>query len=200
MSIPPEVLWAQRSNKDDTSKNVVYLTIRIADPENIKVDLQPGSLEFDADSRGSKYHLSLEFFDEVDVEKSKYHTAGSHLFFVLQKKNASEEFWPRLTKEKVKLHYLHTDFDRWVDEDEQDGEEADPTVPDPSQGMDFSSLMNNDALSQSLSSDAGQPDMAALMQQLQNSGAGGLGGEGDQALDRALEEDSSDEEEEDKQE
>lgn len=31
------------------------------------------------------------------------------------------EYWPRLTKEKAKLFYLKTDFDKWVDEDDQNG-------------------------------------------------------------------------------
>lgn len=31
-----------------------------------------------------------------------------------------EEFWPRLLKDAKKVHYLKTDFDKWVDEDEQE--------------------------------------------------------------------------------
>ncbi|ANB14059.1 Sba1p [Sugiyamaella lignohabitans] len=42
------------------------------------------------------------------------------LFFVLRKKKASAEYWPRLTKEKKKHPFIKTDFDKWVDEDEQD--------------------------------------------------------------------------------
>jgi hypothetical protein len=38
----------------------------------------------------------------------------------LRKKEAKAEYWPRLTKDKAKLHFLKTDFDKWVDEDEQD--------------------------------------------------------------------------------
>ena len=29
--------------------------------------------------------------------------------------------WPRLSKDKVRLAFLKTDFNKWVDEDEQDG-------------------------------------------------------------------------------
>ena len=39
---------------------------------------------------------------------------------MLRKKELKEEYWPRLTKDKSKLHFLKTDFDKWVDEDEQD--------------------------------------------------------------------------------
>jgi len=31
------------------------------------------------------------------------------------------EYWPRLTKDKIKTPYIKTDFSKWVDEDEQDG-------------------------------------------------------------------------------
>lgn len=39
---------------------------------------------------------------------------------VLRKKQLKEEYWPRLLKDNKKLHFLKTDFDKWVDEDEQD--------------------------------------------------------------------------------
>lgn len=39
--------------------------------------------------------------------------------FVLRKKELKEEFWPRLLKDSKKVHFLKTDFDKWVDEDEQ---------------------------------------------------------------------------------
>jgi len=41
----------------------------------------------------------------------------------LRKKKIEEEYWPRLLKEKAKVHWLKTDFDKWVDEDEQDPNE-----------------------------------------------------------------------------
>lgn len=37
----------------------------------------------------------------------------------LQKKELKLEYWPRLLKENKRLHFLKTDFDKWVDEDEQ---------------------------------------------------------------------------------
>ena len=38
------------------------------------------------------------------------------------KKDPEASFWPRLTKDKVKLHYLKTDFNRWKDEDDTESE------------------------------------------------------------------------------
>jgi hypothetical protein len=34
------------------------------------------------------------------------------LEMVLRKKKAEDEFWPRLLKEKAKVHWLKTDFDK----------------------------------------------------------------------------------------
>lgn len=34
-----------------------------------------------------------------------------------------QEYWPRLTKDKKKQPWIKTDFERWVDEDEQDAQE-----------------------------------------------------------------------------
>ena len=42
------------------------------------------------------------------------------LFLVLHKKEKKEEFWTRLTEER-KLPFVKTDFEKWVDEDEQNG-------------------------------------------------------------------------------
>ena len=46
------------------------------------------------------------------------HTA-KNVEMKLQKKELNEEYWPRLLKVKQRLHFLKTDFDKWVDEDEQ---------------------------------------------------------------------------------
>ena len=37
----PTVLWAQRSSEDDASKNIIYLTIELLDPIDLKLDLKP---------------------------------------------------------------------------------------------------------------------------------------------------------------
>jgi len=126
MSAPliPEVLWAQRSNKTEAAKNFIYLTITVPDvkPENLKIDIKEQSLSFDAYSESLKraYHVVLDFYAEIDPKESKTNATGKTIEFVLRKKEPKEEFWPRLLKEAKKVHFLKTDFDKWVDEDEQD--------------------------------------------------------------------------------
>lgn len=53
---------------------------------------------------------------------------------VILKKDKKLEYWPRLTKEKAKNAFLKTDFSKWVDEDEQDGEPAIAEEPDLDMG------------------------------------------------------------------
>lgn len=126
----PEVLWAQRSSTTEAEKNYVYLTISAPDVLKIDVDLKSNSLSFTghSDTKKTTYHVELEFFGEIDVENSKTNHTSRDVEFVLRKKELKQEYWPRLLTEKKKAHFLKTDFDKWVDEDEQN--EAPEDIPD----------------------------------------------------------------------
>lgn len=187
MPIHPVALWAQRSNATIPEKNLIFLTLEVQDPKDVRLDLTENSLRFSAikGSGPEKYELDLEFYGEIDPKPIQKVEAGNHVSLVLLKKKAQEEYWPRLNKEKVKLHYIRTDFEKWVDEDEQDVQADDDGAanmldfgggnPDPS-GMDFSKLMGG-------AGGAGSNfDISSLASQLGQSGAG-------------LEDDSSEEEE-----
>jgi len=121
--LTPEVLWAQRSSKTDAEKNFIYLTISVPDvpASNIKLDLKPEGLTFEGHSDTLKrtYHLELAFYGEIDPEHSKINHTSRNVEMKLRKKELKEEYWPRLFKEAKKLQFLKTDFDKWVDEDEQ---------------------------------------------------------------------------------
>ncbi|KAL9613561.1 MAG: hypothetical protein Q9167_001894 [Letrouitia subvulpina] len=119
----PEVTWAQRSSATTAEKNLIYLTIAAPDVPKIDLDLTSTSLKFTGTSETKKttYHVELEFWAEIDIENSKTHHTSRDVFFVLRKKESKEEYWPRLLKEDKKMHFLKTDFDKWVDEDEQEG-------------------------------------------------------------------------------
>lgn len=118
------VLWAQRSHKTDAEKNYLYVTISVPDvqPSNIKIDLQPTSLSFTghSDSLKRDYHVVLDLYAEIDTAETKVNHTAKNIQFVLRKKELKEEFWPRLLKDSKKVHFLKTDFDKWVDEDEQE--------------------------------------------------------------------------------
>lgn len=121
--LPHVVLWAQRSSSTDPEKNFIYLTISVPDvpKENLKLDLKSTTLAFQGHSETLKrtYHLDLTFFGEIDTENSKIHHTARNVEMKLRKKDLKEEYWPRLLKEAAKVQFLKTDFDKWVDEDEQ---------------------------------------------------------------------------------
>ncbi|KAI0161570.1 HSP20-like chaperone [Xylariaceae sp. FL1272] len=121
--VTPEVLWAQRSSSSDPEKNFVYLTISVPDvpKENLKLDLKSTGLTFDGHSETLKrtYHLDISFYDEIDAEASQIHHTARNVEMKLRKKELKEEYWPRLLKDKAKVQFVKTDFDKWVDEDEQ---------------------------------------------------------------------------------
>jgi len=115
-TIPP-VIWAQRTDK-------LYVTLNIEDCKNIDVKFENATLHFKGCS-GQKvdYDFALEFFKEIDAEKSKYAILPRHIPMVIVKKEGGP-YWPRLLKDSTKMHWLKTDFDKWRDEDDSDVDES----------------------------------------------------------------------------
>ncbi|CCF57957.1 hypothetical protein KAFR_0D03090 [Kazachstania africana CBS 2517] len=143
----PEVLWAQRSSDNDKDKNYLLLTISIPDCDKPSLKIDANSMELDAKSlphRGDEeshhYNLKIDFFKEILPDLTLHKKAnGQHYFLKIFKKDLQTEYWPRLTKEKIKYPYIKTDFDKWVDEDEQ--EEIPQTNDQDLNSLDFSQLM-----------------------------------------------------------
>ncbi|KAK0747548.1 HSP20-like chaperone [Apiosordaria backusii] len=124
------VLWAQRSSNVDPERNFIYLTINVPDvpASNIKLDVKPTGLTFTghSDTLKKTYHVELEFYAEIDPAESKIKHTARDVEMKLRKKELTEEYWPRLLKEPKRMHFLKTDFDKWIDEDEQnEAEEED---------------------------------------------------------------------------
>ncbi|CCH62793.1 hypothetical protein TBLA_0I01330 [Henningerozyma blattae CBS 6284] len=189
--LTPQVQWAQRSSETDADKNYLLLTINIPDCLNPKVSITSTSLKFEANSKSHegneevkhKYEFSIDFFKEISEEKTMNKIAnGQHYFLKIYKKDLGLEYWPRLTKEKIKYNFIKTDFDKWVDEDEQD------EVDDNQNDMDYSNMMMGGAGA----GGAGGMDMAAMSQAMAAmGGAGGAGGAGGldmEALRKTIEE------------
>ncbi|KAJ2041415.1 p23 chaperone protein wos2 [Coemansia sp. S3946] len=120
----PRVLWAQR-------KDVVYLTIEIADAPEATINDQ--SIDFECEKEDKKYAFHFDFFQPIVWKESKKSNSTRVSFYILKKADDTV-WWDRLYKEKGKLNFVHTDFSRFVDEDESDDEK--PAHP----GMDFSQL------------------------------------------------------------
>lgn len=124
--------WAQRSSTSEPERNYVHLTIGAPDvpSSSCKIDLKPTSLTFTghSDTKKVTYHVELPLYGEIDVDASKSHHTSRDAVFVLRKKELKAEYWPRLLKDSKKMHFLKTDFDKWVDEDEQDAAPEDDAM------------------------------------------------------------------------
>jgi len=193
----PEVLWAQRSSTSEPEKNYIYLTISVPDvpKSSLKLDLTPTRLIFTgtSDTKKTTYHLDLEFYGEIDVENSKTNHSAKDIEMILRKKELKEEYWPRLLKDKAKVHFLRTDFDKWVDQDEQNEAPEDDYMNNFGGGMgedggfggiDFSKLGTGGA-----GGEGGMPGMEGL---------GGEGEEGEEDEDEDMPELEDEEEDGDK--
>lgn len=55
------------------------------------------------------------------LQVSLYSIRDRIIEFTLNKKDKGP-FWPYLTKEKVKYHWLKVDFDKWQDENDSDSD------------------------------------------------------------------------------
>ncbi len=107
----------------DSTKNFIYLTIVVPDvpKDKLKLEFKPTTLTFTGYSNTLKktYHLELEFFAEIDEAESKISHTARDIEIKITKKELNDEYWPRLLKDSKKVHFLKTDFDKWIDEDEQ---------------------------------------------------------------------------------
>lgn len=82
--------------------------------DKIKLDIQPTHLDFQGYSQTKKgtYAVKLEFYAEIDPSATKNNHTPRDIELVLQKKELDEHYWPRLLKDKSKVHFLKTDFDK----------------------------------------------------------------------------------------
>ncbi|EFN52096.1 hypothetical protein CHLNCDRAFT_139383 [Chlorella variabilis] len=137
----PMVLWAQRADR-------LLLTIDLqqcVDPEiSISNDgaAKAGKLTFRGHAHSHAtgpeehdYQLDLEFYSEVDDKDIKQDTTERFITLVIAKKGPHEH-WPRLLKAAGKPA-PNVDWDKWVDEDEEEEEGADKMG-----GLDLSALQN----------------------------------------------------------
>ncbi|KAI4332868.1 hypothetical protein L6164_017744 [Bauhinia variegata] len=124
MSRHPTVKWAQRSDK-------IYLTVDLPDAKEVQLKLEPdGKFCFTATKDGVAYEVDMDLFDRVNVEESKYNVGVRNTVYVIKK--AEKKWWDSLIKHEGKPPlFLKVDWDKWVDEEEEESERA---------GMDFGDM------------------------------------------------------------
>nr|GMD68925.1 uncharacterized protein Os08g0359500 isoform X2 [Ipomoea batatas] len=111
----------------------------LPDAKTPKVSIEPDGVFTFSASAGAEnhlYELKLELNDKVNVEESKINIGLRNIFCVLEK--AEKQWWNRLLRAEGKPpHYVKVDWDKWADEDEDNG----PADFDMG-GMDFSKFGN----------------------------------------------------------
>ena len=80
-----------------------------------------GLFTFKGENPSSHFAAELQLHGAVNVDESKWNTKGRNIIMNVAKKEGDDsDFWPRLTKEKMKHPHIHVDWDKWVDEDEEE--------------------------------------------------------------------------------
>ncbi len=80
------------------------------------------------------YSFDIELYDEIDKENSKYTLDARNIFLKLKKKKEGP-YWPRLTSDKVKYHWIEIDWVYFTEEDEEE-EAKEPNF----EGQDFGDM------------------------------------------------------------
>ncbi|CAH0399155.1 unnamed protein product [Chilo suppressalis] len=112
--IPPPVLWAQR--KED-----IFLTFSVESKEPT-IKIEKDSVYFKGvNAQDNKVHeVTIPLYDAVLPENSGFLNKGRCIEMVLRKEKKDAPYWPSLTKDKKKPHYLKVDFNKWRDEDDEE--------------------------------------------------------------------------------
>lgn len=68
------------------------------------------------------YEVTIPLYKEIDPDNCKTVNKGRNIEMLIAKANAKEPFWPSLTSDKKKHHWLKCDFNKWQDEDDSGNE------------------------------------------------------------------------------
>jgi cytosolic prostaglandin-E synthase len=169
-----QIKWAQR-------KDSLYVTIDLRDISEEKIDLTATKLTFSCKSGGNDFNGEIEFIKEVDPESSTWKVLPRSIQMHIMKKDQEEEYWPRLLKDKnLEKGKVNLDWDKYVDEDEENGGFDTSNLEGGSQfggggggggmppGMDMASMMGGMGGMPGMGGPggAGGMDMAALQQMM----------------------------------
>ena len=92
------------------------------DVKEESINLEDETLKFRGKSESKDYEVDIAFLKPVDSEGSTYKVLPRSVQMHVMKKNKDdEEFWPRLLKDKtLEKNQVKIDWDRYVDEDEEE--------------------------------------------------------------------------------
>eukprot|EP01128_Nolandella_sp_AFSM9_P010201 TRINITY_DN701_c0_g1_i1.p1 TRINITY_DN701_c0_g1~~TRINITY_DN701_c0_g1_i1.p1 ORF type:complete len:231 (-),score=78.04 TRINITY_DN701_c0_g1_i1:78-731(-) len=159
------IKWAQR-------KGQLYLKIDQPDIKDVVFDVneETNSLKVSGVTKDGPFANQIDFHGAIKKEGSMFVVHGKATEIIIMKAESGPH-WPRLTKEKMRYHWLSVDWSRDIDEEDEDGAGAkkkfDLSGYDPSQMGDFMSGYDGAGAAGAGAGAGGAGDMG---------GAGGAGG------------------------
>uniref|UniRef100_A0AC34FMD9 CS domain-containing protein n=1 Tax=Panagrolaimus sp. ES5 TaxID=591445 RepID=A0AC34FMD9_9BILA len=119
----PMIYWAQRTEH-------VLLTIEVEDMNVTLLKVEGNKFHITGSNKeGVKYDADLELYDDLKGADIRRIPTARHVELIIPKEK--EEWWPRLLKTTSKVQWIKVDFNKWVDEDEENEAQALP------EGMNF---------------------------------------------------------------
>ena len=114
----PTLKWAQRKDK-------LYLTINVVHSKKPSIEIKGKKMKYEGTDGTKNYSFDIELYDEIDTENSKYTLDTRNIFLNLKKKKEGA-YWPRLTSEKAKYHWIEIDWNYFVDDEDEEEEAKEP--------------------------------------------------------------------------
>jgi len=109
-------MWAQHPKH-------ILLTIGLTDVKDPVIKVESNKLYFKGvgGTEMKEHEVEMEFFKNINVEKSRYAVRPREVSFILEKEEEGP-YWDRLLTTKLKQPWLRVDFKNWRDEDGEDAE------------------------------------------------------------------------------
>ena len=123
----PILKWAQRKDK-------LFITINVVHSKKPTIEIEGKKMKYQGTDGNINYAFDIELYDEIDKENSKYTLDARNIFLKLKKKTEGP-YWPRLTTDKVKYHWIEIDWVYFTEEDEEE-EAKEPNF----EGQDFGDM------------------------------------------------------------
>lgn len=98
-----------------SSDSICFKAIAANQPTSFTAFSSPSTIS-------KKYYLKLQFYAAINPEISKFRYTNNGVIVKLQKSQSQSDYWPTLTNSAQKLFYVKTDFDKWVDQNDQEND------------------------------------------------------------------------------
>ncbi|CAD7093196.1 unnamed protein product [Hermetia illucens] len=115
-AVPPPVSWAQQSD-------LLYVTVNV-ECKDVDYKFTENSMHFKGVSvlENKPYEVTLNFLRNINPDKVTLLNSKRSLEFKIYKAETGP-FWPTLTNDKKKPHFLKVDFNKWKDDDSDQEQE-----------------------------------------------------------------------------